>query len=661
MAYVEISPDDVGLPVALKPKKFVEVDPTKLAPDVLDAATKSKYPPIADPEQTIAGGIKDFLVPKNDTQAAIQIASFGLPFTKLLGDVPGVGGLMDEGITGIAKRIGLLTGVGAATGGVTGGVQGAKEGAETGALAGGLGEGGSAAAAPIGRWATGASRIEGDAVKTLAQTEAENVAKQAAEKRLGMTAEQAGALARPTGIGEESGAPALAASKKALSTTREDWRRAIGEKYNPIFEPVNKMPVHPERLNEIAAAADNAKQVAASRGQTLSPSTQKLLDGLSKSGEATDKLSGDVPDLIRGAKHIDPAAKARFTGLMKAWDDAHPEQAITSEDLRSIAIQALGGDTSTPTIQQLHGKLGQLQLEANRPGATAADRSALFAASQPMLETLNNAIPDAQKPALAAINAEYAQVNKIFPHKDLRAINQVGTLPELGKFAFGSNPEATTLAFQKMTPDQKELMRKSFASWMLSENTSSKDLFNALSKNKDNLKMLGFPDDFEKVETWRQLVGNASKMRDKPPDLMQLKQFSSAMRSRLRQEGVTPEILDRMDGEAQKAAAKGDMNSRYIKRMALLWGPMGMMAGYGWMYRDPEMLVPMAAYLGRQGLINNPAYRDFMLGSGGRWTRATGDAFARLVMSSPGFMDSVKEAAAPYIRPDNERREEAQP
>lgn len=645
-----------------------DADFAKLTPDQQLQARNAIYrtakiplsdlPPVTTPSQA-AGGVLNMLAPHSDTDAALMALSSVLPFAGKLAPAAeelspelakGLEYLGKEGLGPLSARLGISSAVGGATGGVSGAVQGAAQ------------EGLGSATEQAGRSLSGLREIEGKAVKTAGETEADKAAQAAIEKRLGMTQQRAAELATPP-VGVSPEATQLAQAKRAAMGARAVARKEVGSLYDPLYEPVDKLPVGEAALGKIGEAAQEAQATLASRGQDeLTKPTRDLLDEFSTLGGAhldPDAQRGRIADLLRGAKSVDPADKARFATLLNNEVKTSGTDRISPERLNELASQALGINQAPITIGALRGRLQALERAAVRPGITDNERAALTKASLPIRSALEDVIPDELKPQLHAINDAYAAVSRAYPFQDLRPLRNASTFPELGAAMFSKlKPDATAIVLDRADPAQKQLYRRAFSSWILNDNTSQKDIFNALEKNKALLPKLGFPEDFDKVRTWRELATQVRKIRSQPPDLPQTRAFMNGVREGLRKQGLTPELLDSIDAHIAKNADKGDMNTRFLKREMMLWGPMGLMAGYGWMAHEPAMVVPMAAYLARRPLINNPAYREFVMNG---WARQGGRAVARLLAA--GAIDGIKQYGIQngLIRPDKAAENEAKP
>jgi hypothetical protein len=607
---------------------------------------------ITTPKEALEGALSA-MAPKTTTDAVLMGVTSAIP---MLGGIApaleeasplvskGLGYLAKHGIGPALARMGVTTAAGAASGGVPGAVQGAGEGVAGEALEAG------------GSAVSGLRKIEHQMMGAAGPAAAEKAAQGAVERRLGTTSAEAAKLAAPP-VGPSPEASGLALAKAGIRTARTEARREVGKLYEPLYEPVDKLPVAADHLGKIASTARGAASTISARGGDFTKPTRDMLEELGTLGSAadTDAIKGQVNDLIRGSKNADPAAVNRFNKFLKA---VPPDHVMSREEVEGLAGKALGVDSAPITIGQLRGRLQALEKAGMRPGISEQERSALATASVPIRSTLESVIPDEQKPLLKSINDAYAAVSNAFPYQDLKPLRQASTLPELGKAFSQLRPDATRMVLDRMNPEQKAMMQKSFASFMLNDSTSNKDIFNTLAKHSDSgiLKQLGFPDDLQKVGTWRDLVTKVRKIYDKPPDLMQTKEFISGVRKGLREQGVSPELMDQMNEAATK-----DKSGRMVRMLqsGAMWGTMLGMAGTTGGMRRAAIAVPLlVSYEARKALINNPAYRQFVMNG---WTRAGGAAFSRL--AGAGIVDAAKEYAAEsgMLRPDKEREAEARP
>lgn len=636
-----------------------KVDVSGVSPETLEAETHSKYPDLKSPRQ-IADKVLDAMAPKSPADAAIMAVTSMLP---IVGEAGDVGLLTERGLAPMLARTGLTAAAGAA-GGALPGAGGAARGAIQGATAGAAGE----ALEGLGGLVSGARGIENRAVQAAAPQAADQAAQQAVEQRLGMTAPQAVALRTPP-TGPNPAATALAQAKQGIGAARTAARQEVGKLYDPIFEPVANQPISEAHIGAISKAARDALDTLQTRGFERDDLTKPTRDMLTEFGGLDRNFAGkDLLEQLYSKQQLEkmsPEAKSRLTKYIETGESestlSPAEQADRPEYNypRGQQPKAQGPvkvDSAPPlTVQQLRGRLQALTQASVRPGISENERAALTSASIPIRDALESVIPDEQKPALRAVNDAYAAISNAFPYQDLKGLRTASTLPELGEAFSKMRPDATGAVLAHMTPDQKNLMRQSFASYILGPDTNGKDIFNRLKvfQDKGLLQQLGFPDDFQKVGAWRDLVTKARKIYDKPPDLMQAKQFMSGVRQSLRRNGVTPQVMDEM----QEAAAK-DKSGRF-KRMlesGVLWGSMYALSGEAFGMRRTAMALPLlGAYYTRRALVNNPAYQGFVLNG---YTRAGGEAFARL--AGAGLIDAAKQFGieSGRIRPDKERQEE---
>lgn len=577
-------------------KNWFDTHTQALATDAHRFLTAHGHPDLADAVHDLIskGG------PHDATQAITQGVSMAIPGVSEAAPLveesmpmvaKGMEMLGESGVRGMATRAAVTAGAGATTGGVSG--------AEQGALMSGAGE----VLSPVASKVSGLGAAEGAAEQTMRESAADTVTHKALENELGTTTEQAQKLAKPTDVG--TGAQELAGGKKALGAARQSAIREVGDKYNPIYGPIQDNPA--TGLESVSKAASDANKWAAERGARLTPETAKLLND----------LEGFAPQ--NSTIQLGGAGKAG--GTFK----------LTNEQ---IAAMNEAGDsvTSPQTIGTLRGKLGQIVQAANKPGSSAIDRRVLMDASKPMVEILNNAIPEEQKPLLQSINNEYAQINRIFPFKDLKAFQTAGTLPELGKAVFSvQDAPATAMALKRMTPEQKDLMRQAFASHVLSDSASPTETLSRLSANKDTVAAL-YPDsDFGKIDTWRKAMIAQKKFMQGPPNLPSQKAFEDAVQETIKTSGLTPEAI-----AAANTALAGTGKSFIRMSPYMIASAVG---GYGMIGKVPGVGAGIAAYvLGHQGwkaLADNPAMLDMYrqaITSG--WTRTGGEALGRLMVGS---------------------------
>lgn len=551
--------------------------------------------------------------------------------------------LKAPGLKGAATRAALTGAGGAVTGAVTGETT-PLGGAVAGATQSVAGELPSAGA----RRMTGLGRAEEAGTAERIAGAAESGAQAGVSTGLGMSRQRGAELARPTAIGVESGASELQAGKSSLIEQRQARYREIGQQYDPIYQPLNAMPVERDGLTDIANASTQALGAAQKRNQRLSRSTHDILSELEMYQPAAKPQAG--------LQKV-TSAEIELPGGEKV---EAPPGASTFVDVGSKGSLPRATIIRPRNIQELRGMMTRIMQEANRASATNADRSALFEASKPIRTILDNAIPDEMKPALKAINAKYAQVSKIFPFKDVRLLNSAATLPELGEIAFERiRPSATSLALAHMGPAEKDVMRQAFAARALDKGKSVGDVFKFLEQNRNVLPALGFPPELSKVGGWYELAAGR-KAFDTAPTGATGKAFMEAFRNAARRRGITPEIANAMD-EALRKGAQGKLP--YLVRYAAGFGAIGAMQGWGLFGHMPEAVIPIAAYaagtMGLRSVIMNPellpVYRAFITNG---WTRAGGDAFGRLMTAGMG--NFIRQYVP--LRPDKQAQaEEANP
>jgi hypothetical protein len=631
---------------------------------------ESKYPAFRTPQEGLEFAIQHSpFTPHSPTEAAVMGVAGAIPFASEAAPA------LEETAPLVSKALGYLgksgvgpaavrTAVTAAAGGATGGVEGAEQGAATGVAGEVLGKGGALL--------SGARKIANQMVEAAAPAAAEQQAQGAIERRLGMTTSEAKELAAPT-QGPSAKASALATAKRTITGARTAARKDVQQLYDPIYDKVDQMVVKPEALGNIAKGARDSSATLAQRGFGPYDQTKPTRDLLDEFGKLDQQADADPlaayysPEDLKG---LTPRQRANLEAGTKAMlsGKAPGEKTIlrTGSTEAGLGVSGAQAAPATPpetgmTIGQLRGRMQTLERATLRPGISENERSALVRASLPIRQTLEDVLPDEQKPILKSINDAYAQLSNAFPNQDLKPLRLASTLPQLGEAFSNLKPDATAMVLSKMSPAEKELTRTALSSYVLSGSADQKAVFNTLTKwqNSGLLKQAGFPDDFQKVGNWLSRVTELRKIRDKPPDLMQTKQFMNGVREGLRQQGLPPALLDKMDEQLTKENARGDMKSNFLNRQLTLWGPMTAMGGYGWMYHKPAIVVPMAAYLARQTLIKNPAYQGLVMNG---WTRAFGNSAARLMAA--GMVNAAKQYAVQsgWIRPDKEREaEEAHP
>ncbi len=608
----------------------------------------SKFPKITTPSEvasgaeTVANKAIGALGPPDPDQHPVEFALWtlgtGMP---LLGKLPGLGALAGTGLKAAALRTGLMTAAGTGAAAMAGKPIGSA--ALESAAVGSTGE----AIAPIASKITGAGTAMAAGAGAMREQAADEVSQKALENELGITASQAQKRKAPRDL-VGMGAQERKADLDALAQARQSAVREVGQKYEPIYGPIENQPVGPERLTPIGGAATESSQWLYGKGAKISPTTQKLLAKQAAMAGGSEPVEG-VPSGSVVSSQIEMPDGEKVSPPVKPTTTA-PSLGNTPSKIGRTFVDTPAGPQRTvqpQTIGQLRGHLGQIMTEANKPGTSALERRALMKASTPIVETLNNAIPDEQRPLLAEINNEYAQINRIFPWKGLKKISEAGTIPELGQLAFSKdNVAATSMAVPRMSEPQRQLMRRAFGSYVLSETDSPTATLSKLQQNKDTVAALYKGSPFEKIDTWRQAMIAQKKFLQGPPNLPSQQQFERGLQDVIKKSGLTPEAT-----QAANAALAGSGTQRmpYILRYATTWGLIGAIGGWGIFGHAPE-LIPVAAtygagHLGWRAIASNPEaldmYRRFVTSG---WTRVGGEMFGRLMING---VNDVLQGAAP--------------
>jgi len=599
-------------------KNWFDTHTQNLAQHAYHFLASKGHPDLGEAVHRLISGIG----PHNLTEAATMGVSAAMPLAgKAAGALEEAAPLVSKGLELLdapgLKGAAARTAVTAATGAATGGVPGAEQGAILQAAGEPL--------APVASKVTGAGVADRAAQDAMRENAIDTVSHKALENELGMTTGQAQKLANPDEIGAESGAKELAGAKKAMGAGRLAQIREVGAKYEPIFNPIQNNPAPHNRLSDISKAAKEASDWAAQRGAKLTPATMKTLN----------ELQSFAPVESAGME-VSMGGKGKGGGGF----------ALTNEQI--AALNAASEDTplDTQTIGTLRGKLGQMMQAANTPGSSAMDRRVLYDASKPIVETLNDAIKPEDKPLLESINNEYAQVNRVFPFKEMAPLQRAATLPAFGDVAFApKNALATKMAISRMNPEQQDFMRQAFASSVLKDGVPPTEILSRLQANKDAVKAL-YPDSkFGNIETWRKTMIDQKKFMQGPPSLPSQKQFEEGVQNAIKESGLTPEAAQAANDALIKSGQHEGKVARYITSP---WAVGGALLGYGLFEHAPELIPIAVAYAGgKMGWKNIAAdpvklelYRQF-ISSG--WTKAGGEMFGRLLVG--GANDAIRGVA----------------
>lgn len=430
-----------------------------------------------------------------------------------------------------------------------------------------------------------------------AAVQSEAAAKQAVGQSVGLTPDEAKAATEQE---FEQRAAIGATGRTAVKEARGARIKETGELFNPIYDPIKDNIVPHEQLVSTATQSTNAiGNTLAKQGITTPAGQKAALDGLS------------------------PDARGYMTQIAKMG-------ALT----RTGEVIATTKEATLGEIRKLNANMVQLAAKSNDP----TERALLRAASQPFRDVLDAAVPEEQKPLLASLKQQYAQINRELPFSLAKRIDKATTLPEMGNVLYG-DPKKLDRAvelWKAANPEQKSLMKQMFAhDLMTNHGATAQELGKALEGRGRVMKMMFGDDAFSQAQTWvnvdarrgaieklvaqspkansefergvRQAVDEAGTKFDADPVNQQLKT-------------LTKEEMNKTADEALRKHAQLGGMGRYLEHRLIFEGAEGAL-GVGLYMHNVPLMVGSGAYLLRRAAwaaaMDNPttaaAYRKAIM------------------------------------------------
>ena len=305
-------------------------------------------------------------------------------------------------------------------------------------------------------------------------------ASQAAEEKVAVQAEAASkeAVGRSVGLSPaeatnateqsfEERATAGAAGRQAIKGARTTHIKENGELFNPIYDPIKDNIVPHEQLVSTATRSTNDIGNALAKQGITTPAGQKA---------ALADLSPDTRQYL--------GQIAQMGSLAKGGEVSASVKEATIGEVRKLNsnMMALAAKTNDPT-----------------------ERMILRTASQPFRDVLDAAVPEEQKPLLAALKQQYGQINKELPFALAKRIDKATTFPEMGNILYG-DPKKADMALELWkagTPEQKSLMKQMLAQDLMTNHGSTAGELGKALQGRGRIMRAMFGDDaFAQAQTW---------------------------------------------------------------------------------------------------------------------------------------------------------------
>ena len=420
------------------------------------------------------------------------------------------------------------------------------------------------------------------------QLQAEAATKEAVGRSVGLSPAEA---TKATEQSFEERAASGAEGRAAVKGARTARIKETGELFNPIYDPIKDNIVPHEQLVSTATRSTNDIGNALAKQGITTPAGQKA---------ALADLSPDTRQYL--------GQIAQMGSLAKGGEVSASVKEATIGEVRKLNsnMMALAAKTNDPT-----------------------ERMILRTASQPFRDVLDAAVPEEQKPLLAALKQQYGQINKELPFALAKRIDKATTFPEMGNILYG-DPKKADMALELWkagTPEQKSLMKQMLAQDLMTNHGSTAGELGKALQGRGRIMRAMFGDDaFAQAQTWVNVDarrGAMEKLINQSPKAQT--EFERGVKQAVDEAGkaydanpvnqdlkkLTQEEMNKTATEALQQHAKLGGMGRYLQHRLTFQAAEGAL-GVGLYMHNVPVMVGAGAYLLRRtawaAAMDNPAF-----------------------------------------------------
>ncbi len=311
-----------------------------------------------------------------------------------------------------------------------------------------------------------ATQTETGAIKTLGAKGAKAIEKVQKEATTKMAPELAQAeLEKFTGRTPEDTAAARTADPAEFAARRTRMRQVvmgpasrIGDELGAQFQTATEGKLGNEaNISHVEKAVATEQKWLTDHNTELAKPVRDLIAEMPV-GEVDSALERQVPDLLRGKGHAD--AQGRFTQLLKEWDDKNPNAKIESEELKSIAVRALGGKSGTkPTVGQLLG----WRTAATKLVGSTADHNQVVALE--LRDALDRSLMESGVDIPPELRERWGSYKSLFNSKFRHQVATAADPVQYGKALF-EQPQRGLQVWKAATPEEQTHLRQLFGDYV---------------------------------------------------------------------------------------------------------------------------------------------------------------------------------------------------
>src|SRR6266851_6757858 len=311
-----------------------------------------------------------------------------------------------------------------------------------------------------------ATEKETGAIKTLGEKGAsavEKVQKQATEAMAPELAQRE--LEKFTGRTPEDTAAARTADPQEFAARRARMRQVVmgpasrvGDELGQEFQAATEGKLGNEaQIGHVEKAVASEQKWLTDHNSELAKPVRDLIAEMPV-GEVDSALEAQVPELLRGKGPKE--AQARFTGILKEWDTKNPGAKMESDDLKGMAVRAMGGKTNAkPTVGQL---LGWRTAATKLVGATA-DHNQVVALE--LRDALDKSLMDSGVEISPALRERWGGYKATFNSKFRHQVATAADPVQYGKALF-EQPQRGLQVWKAATPDEQGHLRQLFGDYV---------------------------------------------------------------------------------------------------------------------------------------------------------------------------------------------------